>query len=77
MSSKQKALVVATFVSLASFAGNGAVFVFSYSRLAFPFLTEEQRVANAEFIMSVTVGAYAAVAALTGILIYWLCFKRG
>ncbi len=60
----------ASCISFISFILNIAVFVIIYNRLATPFLTEEQRVINAEFIMSVTAGAFATVAILTGIATY-------
>jgi hypothetical protein len=53
-------------VSSSRFAADCAVFVFSYNRIATPFLAEAQRDANAEFIMTVTAGAFSAVALFTG-----------
>ena len=72
----QKKHTAACCISMASFLLNGAVFVISYNRLATPFLSEEQRVLNADFIMSVTVGAFGAVAIATGLSIYMLIRKR-
>jgi hypothetical protein len=63
------------FVVLLSFAGffaNFALFIFSYNRLATPYLVEEQRVLNADFIMTVTVGGFAGIATLLGLATYWM-----
>lgn len=72
MAPGRKALAAALLVSVASFAANFLVFLYSYHRLTIPFINEEQRVINAEFIMTVTVGAFALAATLTGAFIYWL-----
>lgn len=69
-------ILSACCISIASFILNGAVFVITYNRLATPFLTEEQRVLNADFIMSVTAGAFAIVAILTGFSIYMVLRQR-
>ena len=50
---------------------NFGIFVFGYNRLAVPFLLEEQRMANADFIMRVIVGAFALIAILIGFIVYW------
>lgn len=76
MAASKKALLASLLISVVSFAANISVFLHSYQRLAIPFINEEQRVINAEFIMTLTVGAFAAAAALTGALIYWLCVRQ-
>lgn len=68
--SAKKAVAQACFVSVLIFAANFGVFVFGYDRLAVPFLSEEQRVENAGFIMSVIVGAFAVLAAFVGVFVY-------
>jgi hypothetical protein len=74
MMTKKKLLSVGG-LTLVSFVLNFAVFVMTYNRLATPFITEEQRVLNANFIMSITVGAFAIVAVLTGIAM-WLILRE-
>ncbi len=66
-----KPIIVACLVSVLSFAMNFGIFVFGYNRLAVPFLLEEQRMANADFIMRVIVGAFALIAILIGFIVYW------
>ena len=68
--SAKKAVAQACLISVLIFAANFGVFVFGYDHLAVPFLSEEQRVENAAFIMSVIVGAFAVLAALVGVFVY-------
>lgn len=56
-------------IALLCFILNGALFTYFYNHLATPFLTEEQRVINAEYIMSVTVGGYATSSIIIGIAV--------
>jgi hypothetical protein len=72
----KKNILTAFLISIISFVLNGAVFVLSYNKLATPFLSEEQRVLNADFIMSITVGAFATVSIATGIAIYIILRKH-
>ena len=67
-----KNIIATSCISIVSCILNFAVFVITYNRLATPFLTEEQRVLNADFIMSITVGAFTVIAILTGSAIYWV-----
>jgi hypothetical protein len=64
-------IIIACLVSVFSFAMNFGIFVLGYNRLAVPFLLEEQRMANADFIMSVIVGAFALLAISVGLVVYW------
>lgn len=68
--SKKRDIAIASAVATASFIANFSIFVFGYNHLTAPFISEEQRVDNAEFIMSVVVGGYAGIAILTGILTF-------
>lgn len=70
MNSK-KVVAVACLVFLLGLVANFGVFVFAYDHLAVPFLSEEQRVTNANFIMNAIVPAFAGVAALVGTIVYW------
>ena len=72
----KKRIIVSILLAIFSFVLNGAVFVFSYNKLATPFLTEEQRVLNADFIMSVTTGSFAVVSIIIGILIFIVTRKN-
>lgn len=76
MATRIRPLVASGAIALISFATNCAVFIFSYNRIATPFLTEEQRVANAGFIMTFTAGAFSIVALLTGVAVYLLIRHR-
>lgn len=68
----KKAIIISTLVSIFSFVANFSVFVLGYRYLAFPFLSEEQRVINADFIMNIIVGAFALLAILLGFTVYWV-----
>jgi len=70
MNSK-KAVAVACLVAFLGFGANFGVFVFGYDRLAVPFLPEEQRVANADFIMSVITVAFALLAIFVRSAVYF------
>ena len=70
MQSRNGSLMRAAAISLLSFTANCAVFIFSYNRLATPYLAEEQRVANAGFILTITGSAYALVAIAIGLVVY-------
>lgn len=72
MHPRAKSLAIAAAIALASFAANCTVFVFSYNHLTTLFLTEEQRVANAGFILTTTAGAFGFVALLMGLVVYRL-----
>ncbi|PKM42251.1 MAG: hypothetical protein CVV05_19120 [Gammaproteobacteria bacterium HGW-Gammaproteobacteria-1] len=67
--------------ALASMAGvvsallNFLLFVFAYNKVATPFLHEEQRMENAEFIMSYVVGGYLAISIVSTVAIFLLCKK--
>lgn len=76
MAPRTKNIIAAGCIAIASFALNFIVFIISYNRLATPFLNEEQRVVNAGQIMSVTIGAFAIVAVLTGLAAYWVLRQR-
>jgi nitrate reductase gamma subunit len=67
-----KKLLFAALLSFAGFLANFALFIFSYNRLATPYLVEEQRVLNADFIMTVTLGGFAGIATLVGLITYWM-----
>jgi hypothetical protein len=68
---KKAKLLLPLLISLLSFSANIVAFLHSYRSLAFPFLSEEQRVANADFIMTISISAFAAAAIFTGVLLFW------
>jgi hypothetical protein len=70
MRSKSRNTLIIFLITIANFVANFLIFTYSYNRLVTPYLAEEQRVSNADFIMTGTLGMYAAVAIVTGILIY-------
>ena len=73
---ERRAVRGAVIASVVCFVANFGVFLYSYRRLVFPYLTEEQRTLNADLIMTNTVGAFAAAAVLFGVLVYWLLSRR-
>jgi len=66
MASWRGSLIGAVALAVASFAANAGIFVIAYNRLATPFLQEEQRVANANVILTEVTGAFALIAVLLG-----------
>ena len=66
---KNKLLIISLLV-LFNFTANFLLFTYSYNKLATPFLHEEQRVENADFIMSTTAGLFALEALLLGAIFY-------
>ena len=72
----KKRIIISIFLAIFSFVLNIAVFVFCYNKLATPFLTEEQRALNADFIMSVTTGSFAVVSIIIGVLIFFVTKKN-
>lgn len=69
MATWARAFVAAMLISIATFVLNFTVFTLTYNRLGTPFLTEEQRVRNADLIITVALPAFAAVAALIGLAV--------
>lgn len=71
---KKKPLLAAA-IALLNFVLNFAVFTVSYNILATPYLHEEQRVENADFIMAYTSSMFAAVTILSAVAFYFLLRK--
>ena len=61
---------------LFSFISNFLVFVYSYNKLATPYIHEEQRVENADFIMTISISMFASVSLVMGIIIYFILKKH-
>lgn len=70
------AFATACAVAILCFIANFGIFVLGYDRLAVPFLSEEQRVENANFIMSTVIGLYAIIAGFVGVFVYRLQATR-
>ncbi len=70
MTSKMKNIVLTSAISLISFVINFLIFTYSYNKLATPYLNEEQRVENADFIMSNTLLLFVTSAVIIGIMFY-------
>ncbi|MGJ0428219.1 hypothetical protein [Methylobacter sp.] len=66
---------VAIGISLLCFVLNFGLFIYFYNQLATPFITEEQRVSNAEYIMSLTVGGFAVAAIIIGFFVIYFLNK--
>ena len=62
----------ALLVFASSLLLNFGAFLWNYRRLAFPHLTEEQRVANADEVLTLTLASFVLTALLLGALTFWL-----
>jgi hypothetical protein len=71
-----KKYALASMVGIASFLSNFLLFVFAYNRIATPFLHEERRMENADFIMSYVVGGYLVVSVVSTVAIFLLYNRR-
>lgn len=69
-------IFLSVFLALSNFVLNFLVFTYSYNKLATPFLNEEQRVENADYIMSVSLSMFAIVATITGVAIFFISRKK-
>ncbi len=76
MTSNRGNLLPAISIAFLCFILNGALFIYFYNQLATPFIVEEQRVANADYIMSVAAGGYASASLLIGVLVYFMLNTR-
>ena len=76
MAGRRTGIWVAIGISLLCFLLNGGLFIYFYNQLATPFLGEEQRVANADYIMTVASASFALVAAVIGLITYLLTKQR-
>jgi len=54
---------------------NFALFIISYNHLATPYLHEEQRMENADFIMSYALGGYVFIAIVSAFVMWLVCKK--
>ena len=70
---KKNALII--FYGLVTAILNFVLFIVSYNHLAMPYLHEEQRMENADFIMSYALGGYILLAVLSAFVV-WLACKR-
>jgi len=52
---------------------NFALFIVSYNHLATPYLQEEQRMENADFIMSYALGGYVFIAIVSAFVMRLVC----
>lgn len=55
---------------------NFSVFIVIYNKLATPFLVEEQRMDNADFIMTYTLIGFSGVSIFMAFLFYFLVVKQ-
>lgn len=65
-----KHVLLVLVTALVATASNFALFIFTYNRVAVPFLHESQRMDNADFIMTVTLGGYVIIALIFSTLTY-------
>lgn len=73
---KIKTTLLVLCIAFLTFVANFAIFILAYSHTTTPFILEEQRQINADFIMSVIAPAFAGVAALVGGIVFWLTKPR-
>lgn len=74
--SKKMLLPLALCIAFLTFVANFAIFVIAYHHTTKPFILEEQRQINADFIVSTVAPAFAGVAALIGGIVFWLTKPR-
>lgn len=55
---------------------NFALFILSYNHLATPYLHEEQRMENADFIMSYALGGYVLIAVISAVVMWFVSKKN-
>lgn len=72
---KYKRILISFGIALTSFILNFVTFLITYNKLATPYLHEEQRVENAFFILTATIGLFATTAILVGIA-FFLAAKK-
>lgn len=72
MSDQRSPVMSAICVAVASLVLNGFLFVYFYNHLATPFITEEQRVSNADTIMTAVLGSFVGAAIIVGVVGYLL-----
>ena len=72
---KYKRILVSLGIALTSFFLNFITFLIIYNKLATPYLHEEQRVENAFFILTATMGLFAAIAIFVGIAFFLVAKK--
>lgn len=70
-----KTLAIFSLSGVLAASLNFLLFTFVYNRIATPFLQEEQRVENADFIMSYVLFGYISIAAISTIVFYF-CGKK-
>ncbi len=73
---KYKALFISLGIALVTFVLNFTTFLITYNKLATPYINEEQRVENAFFIFTVTIGSFAVIAILVGVSFYFFIKNR-
>ena len=55
---------------------NFGTFLINYRLLAFPYLSEEQRVSNASVVLTVTLSTFALCALLLASFVFWLLSRE-
>ena len=73
---KYKRILISLGIALTSFFLNFITFLITYNKLATPYLHEEQRVENAFFILTATMGLFAAIAIFVGIAFFLVAKKQ-
>ncbi len=70
-----KNIIIYCIVGLINVVLNFSVFIISYNVLATPFLHEEQRMENANYIMTYTLFGFVAIGIFTWVFFY-LFFRK-
>ncbi|WP_288129414.1 hypothetical protein [Microbulbifer sp.] len=76
MNSKVKSWAISGVVALTTLVVNFLIFVYSYNSLTASLLTEDQRIHNANFIMSTTLPLFVASSALGWVALGFLLRKK-
>ena len=71
-----KNIIRISLIAIVNAIMNFAVFIVSYNKLATPFLVEEQRMDNADFIMTYILIGFAVVSIFVAFLLYFLVVRQ-
>ena len=71
-----KTFLAAAGAAILTFVLNAVLFILFYNHLTTPYIEEERRVLNADYIMSVVLGSYVGVSLAVGVALYFLIRPR-
>ncbi len=71
LASKKLSVFAAIAVALLTFCANFGVFLYSYRRLVFEYLSEWQRMENVNYIFTAVLGGFATASVVVGVAVFW------